>query len=404
MNWYVERCYGFGAAGVRLAARPYSPAGSPVAPWKVLFQEFAQLELRPAWRGTAGVIVVAAAGLIALTIAAPSRDQIPQSHIEIAMFDTARPVPEPLLEPPPKVTPIPIPPVPLETQAVEPEVVARPEPMQPEQIVEPKPIAPPKSQPKPEPAVSKPRLPRAMPSLPAAPAEPRVSPATLTARAGLRPPSSRTKPVNLLRAPAAPKVAPPQFEVARVTRTAAQPSRARSTPNIARVSAVSAPRHERAVDPVPIRRGAVRTPKRGPSISPAKLALPSFVGKPTQEFTTRTVVERAPAVVARAPAPTPSADRAQRDRVAGVSLASLASCVSDREEDRLKRRVIAALVGRSQCESSAGRFRFVETKNLNAFLMWTERAASRRQADRCGELELALGCLRKRTVTEAQNR
>jgi hypothetical protein len=90
--------------------------------------------------------------------------------------------------------------------------------------------------------------------------------------------------------------------------------------------------------------------------------------------------------------------------LAGVPLGSLASCVSDREEDRLKRRVIAALRGPAQCASSAGRFRFVETKNLNAFLMWTERSARRREADRCGELELALACLRGGTLTEARIR
>jgi hypothetical protein len=35
----------------------------------------------------------------------------------------------------------------------------------------------------------------------------------------------------------------------------------------------------------------------------------------------------------------------------------------------------------------------VETKNLNAFLMWIERNPSRRAADRCVELRLALECL-----------
>ena len=42
-----------------------------------------------------------------------------------------------------------------------------------------------------------------------------------------------------------------------------------------------------------------------------------------------------------------------------------------------------------------GSYRFVETKNLNAFLMWVERSAGRAQADRCQELAFALECLER---------
>ena len=52
--------------------------------------------------------------------------------------------------------------------------------------------------------------------------------------------------------------------------------------------------------------------------------------------------------------------------------------------------------GARQCASAAGRYRFVETKNLNAFLMRIERAPTRRATDRCIELRLALECLRAR--------
>jgi hypothetical protein len=75
-----------------------------------------------------------------------------------------------------------------------------------------------------------------------------------------------------------------------------------------------------------------------------------------------------------------------------VPLGSLAACVSDREEDALKQRVIAAAPAAS-CASRAGRYRFVETRNLNAFLMWVERAPGRTEADRCAELRHALECL-----------
>ena len=79
-----------------------------------------------------------------------------------------------------------------------------------------------------------------------------------------------------------------------------------------------------------------------------------------------------------------------------MPLSALDACVSDRAEDELKLSVVAALDSRDRCVSSAGRYRFVETKNLNAFLMWIERAPTRQHADRCIELQLALECLHGR--------
>ena len=55
--------------------------------------------------------------------------------------------------------------------------------------------------------------------------------------------------------------------------------------------------------------------------------------------------------------------------------------------------IVARVGGRKECVSRAGRYRFVETRNLNAFLMWIERSAGRREADRCFELAQALDCL-----------
>lgn len=81
------------------------------------------------------------------------------------------------------------------------------------------------------------------------------------------------------------------------------------------------------------------------------------------------------------------------DRLEGVALSSLAACRTDREEEKLKIQVMAALASRKDCSSDAGRYRFIETKNLNAFLMLIERAPSRSQADRCVELRLTLECL-----------
>ncbi len=80
----------------------------------------------------------------------------------------------------------------------------------------------------------------------------------------------------------------------------------------------------------------------------------------------------------------------------GVPLGSLASCVSRDREETLKREVIARVPDPTRCESSGGVYRFVETKNLNAFLMWIERAGEREAGDRCTELSLALECLSQR--------
>jgi hypothetical protein len=90
--------------------------------------------------------------------------------------------------------------------------------------------------------------------------------------------------------------------------------------------------------------------------------------------------------------------------VAGIPLGSLAACLTDREENELKLEVLSVLSGRAECSSSAGRYRFVETRNLAAFLMWIERDPSRAQADRCVELTLALECLGSADQVGAINR
>jgi hypothetical protein len=55
---------------------------------------------------------------------------------------------------------------------------------------------------------------------------------------------------------------------------------------------------------------------------------------------------------------------------------------------------VAAVTTQKECVSAAGTYRFVETKNLNSFLMWVDPARGRAQGDRCDELSLALACLR----------
>ncbi|MGI9590477.1 MAG: hypothetical protein ACR2P8_03835, partial [Myxococcota bacterium] len=73
-----------------------------------------------------------------------------------------------------------------------------------------------------------------------------------------------------------------------------------------------------------------------------------------------------------------------------------------REEDNLKRRLIARVRRPGRCQSRAGTYQFVETKNLNAFLMWVQRAPGRATADRCVELTLALDCVEQRGVQESR--
>jgi hypothetical protein len=94
----------------------------------------------------------------------------------------------------------------------------------------------------------------------------------------------------------------------------------------------------------------------------------------------------------------PASASLQGAQLRGVPLASLASCATDREEDSLKQKLLAAVTRQKECVSASGTYRFVETKNLNAFLMWIERAPSRAEANRCDELELALTCLKQQPL------
>jgi hypothetical protein len=97
------------------------------------------------------------------------------------------------------------------------------------------------------------------------------------------------------------------------------------------------------------------------------------------------------------PPPAPAArPRSDEPGLRGVPLGSLAACVSDRLEDSLKQKVVAAVRDRTHCESPTGRYHFVETKNVNAFLMGIERAKRRKPGDRCAELTHALACLSPR--------
>ena len=105
---------------------------------------------------------------------------------------------------------------------------------------------------------------------------------------------------------------------------------------------------------------------------------------------------RQPASAGRVGRAAPTVTRGDSDdhvALAGVPLGDLAACLTDREEDRLKQAVVAAVTTQEECVSSKGTYRFIETKNLNAFLMWIDRASTRAVSDRCVELGYALECL-----------
>jgi hypothetical protein len=80
--------------------------------------------------------------------------------------------------------------------------------------------------------------------------------------------------------------------------------------------------------------------------------------------------------------------------VASVPLSSLPSCRSDAEEESLKRDVLETVEVQVECNSEAGIWSFLQTRNLNAFLMNVKRDPGRPHGNRCDELRLALACLR----------
>lgn len=132
-----------------------------------------------------------------------------------------------------------------------------------------------------------------------------------------------------------------------------------------------------------------RSASAAPSARPTNMgfAAAATPGARTADRTAPASARGERAAVARATSAAPD------ENLAAVPLGSLAACASDREEDERKLDLLAAVKGRTECRSRAGRYRFVETKNLNAFLMWIERAPSRVAVDRCVELRLALECL-----------
>jgi len=145
-----------------------------------------------------------------------------------------------------------------------------------------------------------------------------------------------------------------------------------------------------------VTRAPAATPKRAARLAPSTPA--RRAPRPTAQVARagNPVEPMVPTPVSRSGREAPDLPRGSSGDltgVAGVPLGDLAACLSDREEDRLKQAVVAAVTTQEECVSSKGTYRFVETKNLNAFLMWIERAPTRAVSDRCVELGYALECL-----------
>jgi len=90
--------------------------------------------------------------------------------------------------------------------------------------------------------------------------------------------------------------------------------------------------------------------------------------------------------------------RSELERWDEVPLDDLPDCTPGGRQDALKQQILRAVSFQRECSHPEGRYRFVQTRNLNAFLMWSHpnpNAPTRRDRDRdaCDVLERALRCL-----------
>jgi hypothetical protein len=417
--WRVEQHYGVGAAHVRLCPEPYL---HPERSWG-LFEGLEKLreDIRSEGRSWAGSLAVLPIGVLGLVIAAATlitavRERVDDSSIEVVMLRNepllaeVEPKPESIRKPTPKPTPV-----------IEPRPQPKFEPPPPppppklrsrvqiDRLAKKTPAAPVPAFARPTRAVERKR--REAPPPVAAFAKldaPVLSPspesrrfATVRPEAGPRSSTPKLAPM-IASLPAAPPDSPPAAPTRRAARSDRAQARARAVPAIenARLSGVELPTDSPSAPARRADRAALRDRPGGArrnKLDLASLSAPAAALAADQDAahvssggsTGSGPSGRTGAISA------PSASRRSQDgqKLRGVPLGSLASCVSDREEDTLKQRVIAAVAAQKTCTSRAGRYQFVETKNLNSFLMWVEPAAGRRSTNRCDELRLALGCL-----------
>jgi len=418
-HWRVERRYGYGAGSVPLCAPPTPRRVAPrplregLAAWHR--DGSPARTARDFARGLAPPLLAACA-MFALLLVFDRSDQAGVAIVpfeELAEPEVVARAPEP--EPPPAVPePPPEPAVPEpEPPAPEPPPVARPQPPPPPpaEPTRPRPqidrvLAESPPPPSPERARAEPRPERApqraaplpvafdpleVPDTPAPERRPaRRDRPFAVARADRPAPS--VSPAPALAAPPAPDPAP---RARRERPDAPRPERRSAPPPPA--AAPAAPGVPRPPAPAPARsrRPAAPPPDRRRTARRVAVAVPGVGPVPDRDPARRAAARPAPAPPR--PPPAPAAARSPRPdadaRIPGVPLGSLAPCVSDARELSLKQRVVATVGERTSCEGPSGRFHFVETRNLNAFLMGIERASGRRTGDRCTELVFALDCL-----------
>ncbi|GEM_PF-2805178 len=92
-----------------------------------------------------------------------------------------------------------------------------------------------------------------------------------------------------------------------------------------------------------------------------------------------------------------------------VPLDDLPDCQPAGRQDALKRRILRAAAERPTCHHAEGAYRFLETRNLNAFLMWSRSQPASSLAasgprDACAVLERALRCLEGHSSKELEAR
>lgn len=426
----LEAQFGFGAGRVLLC-----PDGGRRTGLGSLRDGIALVALEVAgWRPRAGLAVECLPALVVLVLIGLLVTREPPSRpaLRLVRFE---PVAEVTPEPePPVAVPPPAPESPPEPQrpAPMPPIPRMPEAPRPEPAVRAARVAPAPRTPPPAPV---PRRPAPVPAPAALAPEPPVpTPAPRRVHVVARPSPVGPKPLPEIQAPAAleadrPRALPanpvrhralapartePRVAVDPVAlpRVASLPAREASPPVVrsARTQPTAPARRRPARPPaVPIPAAPARSQTTAPPALPAARAprpTPAPRGRvPSVTVAPWTPVPAAESPAAASPAEVPvrteahrvtsaaSRDSASAPELRGVPLGALAACVSDQEEDRLKLRLMAAVTGQEDCVSRAGRYRFVETKNLNAFLMWVERARPRPDADRCVELQLAIECL-----------
>ena len=394
-HWAMQR-YAFGAGRVALSPEPYrgaDPDGSLRQGLALAFQEWSRAGSSRRTLGITAVALGVSAWLAAALISGALRERDTTSGLEIVMLETP-PLPEPVVIPEPE--PI-----------VKPEPVVAPKPVvKPERVAARPPAPPPHSEPAPIAKPAPPPMQIARPAFPAAPPPPVPAPRVTAPQPRVqvaRP--ALPKPViaiDAVSAPAAPAETTPRAsqQPQLALRPAAAPApRPRPAPSFDLGAPASPGLSNESAAPV----AAVRTASAAPAAAratarsvarpPASLALPALsADAPIRDPGAEPTPSR---VAARDPAPANGVSRSKEPRLRGVALGSLASCVSDRDEDALKQQLVALVGEPAECLSAAGRYRFVETRNLNAFLLWVERAPARPEADRCVELTHALDCVRK---------